>query len=81
MTEPRLSVGAPRHPRADAERSPPPLHARSSGHRADFDMFQLPFRVLIEAADPDVAHALLLQAASSTRKCQKEIDYPSTCGK
>ena len=41
-------------------------------------MLQLPFGVLIEAADSDMANALLLQEASSTRKCQKEIYCPST---
>jgi len=33
-------------------------------HPADFDMLKLPFRVLVEAADPDVVNALILQDAS-----------------
>jgi len=41
-------------------------------HPADFDMLQLPFRVLVEAADPDIADALTLQGASKCENVRKK---------
>ena len=39
---------------------------------ADFDMLQLPFRVLVEAADPDIADALTLHDASKHESVRKK---------
>jgi hypothetical protein len=41
-------------------------------HPADFDLLQLPFRVLVEAADPDIADALTLQDASQRGNVRKK---------
>ncbi len=37
----------------------------------DLGLFQLAFRVLVEAADPDVADTVTLQDAPETEKCQE----------
>jgi hypothetical protein len=42
-------------------------------HLADFDLLQLPFRVLVEAADADVADALTVQDASKGKCVRNEI--------
>jgi hypothetical protein len=40
------------------------------------DGFQLPFRVLVKATDPNITNTLTGQAASKSAMCQDEIYYP-----
>jgi len=49
---------------------------RVGEHASDLDVLQLAFRVLVEAADPDVADALTVQGPSFTEFCQVELYGP-----